>query len=100
MSNIPVNTIKAIKEDKPNKKCARKNGGGRKKITEKYPQILYDLENLVEPLTREDPESVLRWTCKSTYKLRDELVAQGYAISQSKVGELLSCLSDHPGKEQ
>jgi hypothetical protein len=36
-------------EDKPDKKCVRKNGGGRKKITEKYPQILYDLENLVEP---------------------------------------------------
>jgi hypothetical protein len=64
--------------------------GGRKKITEKYPDIFDRLESLVEPLSRGDPESPLRWTCKSTRHLRDELTALGYEISQSKVGQLLS----------
>lgn len=59
----------------------RKSGGGRKKITEKYPNILVDLENLVEPLSRGDPESPLRWTCRSVRNLRDELAKQGYSIS-------------------
>jgi hypothetical protein len=67
----------------------RRPGGGRKKITEKQPGILEDLEKLVEPLSRGDPESPLRWTCKSTYQLRDELMAQGYTISQPQVGKLL-----------
>jgi len=44
---------------------------------------------LVSPLTRGDPESSLRWTCKSTYKLQAELVNQGYTISVSTVGNLL-----------
>ena len=51
----------------------RKVGGGRKKITEKHPRLLTDLEALVEPLTRGDPESPLRWTCKSTRNLAEEL---------------------------
>jgi transposase len=49
-----------------------------------------ELEKLIEPLTRGDPESPLRWTCKSTYKLRDELLSLGYQISQRKVCDLLS----------
>jgi Rhodopirellula transposase DDE domain len=48
------------------------------------------LEQLVSPLTRGDPESVLRWTCKSTYKLGDELQAQGYRSSHTTVGKLLA----------
>ena len=68
----------------------RKSGGGRKKVTEKQAGILEALERLVEPLARGDPESPLRWTCKSTYNLRDELIDQGYKISQPKVGKLLS----------
>ncbi len=77
-------------EDKLDKKRNRQKGGGRKKITAQYPHILADLENLIEPLTRGDPESPLRWTCKSTYNLWDELVSQGYKISQRKVCDLLS----------
>jgi len=76
-------------EDKLNKKRVRQTGAGRKKITDKSPNLLKDLENLVEPLTRGDPESPLRWTCKSTYNLCDELVSQGYKISQRKVCDLL-----------
>jgi hypothetical protein len=63
-----------------------------KKITVKQPRILEALENLVEPVTRGDPESPLRWTCKSTYHLRDELLGQGYQISQPQVGKLLASL--------
>ncbi len=48
-------------------------GGGRKKITVHYPNIIKELEALVEPVTRGDPESPLRWTAKSTYKLADEV---------------------------
>ena len=54
--------------------------------------ILEALENLVEPVTRGDPESPLRWTCKSTYHLRDDLLVQGYRISQPQVGKLLAGL--------
>lgn len=68
----------------------RKEGGGRKKLTNKQVNILRDLEKLVEPLSKGDPMSPLRWSCKSTYNLRDELIAQGYVISQPKVGKLLA----------
>lgn len=79
-------------EDKLHKGRVRKSGGGRRKIAEKQPGILEALENLVEPLTRGDPESPLRWTCKSTYQLKDELIMQGYEISQPQVGKLLGKL--------
>ncbi len=68
----------------------RRPGGGRKKITEHYPDILERLEALVDPESRGDPESALRWTCKSTYKLAQELSSQGYRISHTQVAELLS----------
>ena len=76
-------------DDKLSKDRIRKAGGGRKKLTEKQGTILKDLESLLEPGSRGDLESSLRWTCKSTYNLRDALIAQGYNISQPKVGELL-----------
>lgn len=60
-------------EEKLDKKKIRQQGGGRQKIIGKSPQILVELEKLIEPLTRGDPESPLRWTGKNTYKLRDEL---------------------------
>lgn len=79
-------------EEKLPRQKIRKKGGGRGKITQKYPQILTDLENLIEPLTRGDPESPLRWTCKSTYNLCHQLALQGYQISQRSVCNLLSQL--------
>lgn len=78
--------------EKLEKEKIRKKGGGRQKITEKNPKILSELENLIEPVTRGDPESPLRWTCKSTYKLQKELKALGYEISQRKVCDLLGKL--------
>src|SRR5579872_1352645 len=70
----------------------RKPGGGRKKITEKDKTILRDLESILEPATRGDPESILRWTCKSTKQLANELNKKGYRISDRKICDLLSDL--------
>jgi transposase len=67
----------------------RKKGGGRKPLTHHAPDIISALDALVEPTTRGDPESPLRWTCKSTRHLAQELKQQGYSIGDRKVAELL-----------
>ena len=67
----------------------RRAGGGRKKAVEKDPALLAELEELVEPTTRGDPESPLRWTCKSVRKLAAELQRRGHPISYPVVAELL-----------
>jgi Rhodopirellula transposase DDE domain len=68
---------------------SRKAGGGRKPLTYHNPDLLRALEKLVEPRTRGDPESPLRWTCKSTRHLARELQRQGYRIGDRKVAGLL-----------
>jgi hypothetical protein len=67
----------------------RQAGGGRKSGVHHQPDLPTVLEGLVEPLTRGDPESPLRWTCKSTRRLSQELATQGYAASSRLVGVLL-----------
>lgn len=67
----------------------RRTGGGRRKVTEVDPDLLQALEALVEPVTRGDPESPLRWTCKSTAKLAHELTEQKHPISPRTVASLL-----------
>lgn len=67
----------------------RKPGGGRKSLTETDPVLLAALETLVDPVTRGDPMSPLRWTTKSTRQLADALTADGHPISHVLVGELL-----------
>ncbi|MEY2936004.1 MAG: hypothetical protein RL033_6753 [Pseudomonadota bacterium] len=67
----------------------RRPGAGRPSLTEKDPTLLSDLDALVDPTTRGDPESRLRWTCKSKEKLAAELVAKGHQVSATKVGRLL-----------
>jgi transposase len=67
----------------------RKPGGGRKKIAERDTAVVADLEKLLEPVTRGDPESPLRWTCKSVRRLAKELGRQGHVISYPVVAELL-----------
>ena len=64
-------------------------GGGRKKLTNKDANLLGALDALVEPTSRGDPMSPLRWTTKSTYRLSDELKAQGHNVSQRTVCDLL-----------
>jgi len=64
-------------------------GGGRKKIIDSDPELRSDLEALIEPVTRGDPESPLRWTCKSLRNLTAELVRGGHVVSHQVVGDLL-----------
>lgn len=67
----------------------RRPGGGRKAMTERDTTLLRDVEALVDPLTRGDPQSPLRWTCKSTRRLATELQAMGHAVSARTVARLL-----------
>jgi len=67
----------------------RRAGGGRKALATHQPGIKSALERLVEPSTRGDPESPLRWTCKSVRHLSVELTAQGYPLCPQKVADLL-----------
>ena len=67
----------------------RRVGGGRKKTVSKDASLSEDLERLVEPVTRGDPESALRWTCKSVRKLAQELQQMGHRVSYQLVSELL-----------
>ena len=69
--------------------AVRQPGGGRPRIEDATPEIVQALEALVEPVTRGDPESPLRWTSKSTRRLAEELGTQGYPVSPQKVGQLL-----------
>jgi len=68
----------------------RRPGGGRKRAAVLHPGLKRALEDLVEPVTRGDPESALRWTCKSTRRLGGELRSQGYVVSHALVARLLS----------
>jgi hypothetical protein len=90
----------------------RAPGGGRKPLTTEDPTLVGDLEALVEPTTRGDPMSPLRWTCKSTRQLAAELVRQGHRVSHTTVAEVLHALnyslqatrktqegSDHPDRD-
>jgi hypothetical protein len=67
----------------------RRPGGGRKPLGTRDPHLLQALETLVDPVTRGDPMSLLRWTCKSAAKLAAALQAQGHAVSERTVNRLL-----------
>ena len=67
----------------------RRPGGGRRPLTETDPGLLAALEALVDPVTRGDPESPLRWTCKSTRRLAEELTRQGHRVGPRTVAALL-----------
>jgi hypothetical protein len=67
----------------------RRPGGGPKRLTQTDPGLLPALEALVDPLTRGDPDSPLRWTCKSTRRLAEELTRQGHPLCPRSVAALL-----------
>jgi transposase len=67
----------------------RRPGGGRKRAEQLNPALKRALERLVEPTSRGDPQSPLRWTCKSTRRLAEELTAQGYPVTGTTVARLL-----------
>jgi len=90
----------------------RRPGAGRKPLAETNPELVRALDGLVDPVTRGDPESPLRWTSKSTAKLAKELAAMGHAVSQRSVWNLLNSLgysmqsnrksnegADHPDRD-
>ena len=90
----------------------RRRGAGRPALTVSDPTLLDDLQGLVDPDTRGDPMSPLRWTSKSLAKLAVALVAAGHEVSDRSVGKLLKGLgfrlhanrktregSDHPDRD-
>jgi hypothetical protein len=96
---MSANTIRkglgelAAREENPDEPLGtrlRREGGGRKRCSEADPELIETLGRLVEPATRGDPMSPLRWTCKSTSNLAEELTRQGHRVSPRTVGRLLS----------
>src|ERR1017187_4551323 len=79
-----ITTITAIGSER-----IRRKGAGRKKAIDQQPTQIADLERLVDPGTRGDPESPLRWTSKSVRKLADELQQHGHPVSYETVAALL-----------
>jgi len=75
--------------DMPVESRVRRAGAGRKRKTELDPELVQSLEQLVDPVTRGDPDSPLRWTCKSTRVLARELTSQGHSVSDTTVRRLL-----------
>jgi DNA-binding phage protein len=71
---------------------SRRPGGGRPPLIETDPTVIQALETLVEPTTRGDPMSPLRWTCKSTRKLAEALQRQGHRVGARTVAHLLHAL--------
>lgn len=92
LSRVTIHLGLADLESPSDRDRIRKKGGGRKKITEKFPNLLHEVESLIEPLTRGDPESPLRWTCKSTRKLANELSKKKCVVTQRTLCDLLDNL--------
>ena len=75
--------------DAPTAPRIRRPGGGPRRLTETDPGLLPALEALVDPVTRGDPGSPLRWTCKSTRRLAEELTRRGHPVGPHCVAALL-----------
>ena len=84
------NGIRELKNENPKRGTRQRSpGAGRRPRETEQPSLSATLERLVEPVTRGDPRSPLRWTCKTTRTLAKELHRQGFVISHAKVGKLL-----------
>jgi len=86
--------IKGIKELKSKERLCedgrvRRSGGGRKRLEEENPEILAILKDIMDETTAGDPMSLLKWTSKSTYQIRDQIKKLGYPISEDTVGRRL-----------
>lgn len=92
-TGVSRNTIRAGLRELANEDSMptgiRRPGGGRRRLIDEQPGLMSALEALVEPTTRGDPQSPLRWTCKSVRQLAAELQRQRYAISPRSVADLL-----------
>lgn len=89
ISELKQSNSNSLPSSPPSSVGIRRSGGGRKRLSETDPTLLKDLESLVDPATRGDPESPLCWTSKSTPKLTKELQAMGHQVSQRTVCNLL-----------
>ncbi|MFB3095795.1 MAG: ISAzo13 family transposase [Candidatus Acidiferrales bacterium] len=78
--------------DEPTPRRMRRQGAGRKRAADKDPTLVADLDRLIDPVTRGDPECPLRWTCKSVRKLAEQLQQQGHPVSYQTVAELLHAM--------
>jgi transposase len=83
-----ISEIESTEEPLP-KGRIRRSGAGRKRTVEQDPSLLSDLEGLIDPMSRGEPDSALRWTVKSVRRLSDELVKMGHQTSHRMVAELL-----------
>ena len=87
-----LRSVEAKRGSERQRERVRSKGGGRKKLSAKDTSLLDDLDALVDPATRGDPQSPLRWTCKSTPRLTAELKGRGHAVSRRTVCSLLAQL--------
>jgi transposase len=92
----------------------RRPGGGRKKLREQSPELVKKIEDIIDEVTRGDPESPLRWTCKSVRNVEKSLVETGYSVSYRTVARILNeqeyslqanrktseGMKDHPDRDQ
>lgn len=80
--------LQELGTDKPVERV-RSSGGGRKRLSEIMPELLDSIEELVGETTRGDPETPLRWTCKSVRKIAAELKRQGFDVGRQSVANIL-----------
>lgn len=87
------NGIKELQNDAPlSSNRQRRIGGGRKPLEEVQQNLIDAIDRLVEPTERGDPQSPLRWTCKSLTNLQRELVSQGFQVGRTKISKVLRSL--------
>jgi hypothetical protein len=87
------NGIKELQSDDPlPSNRQRRAGGGRKPLEDSQQNLVAAIDGLVEPTERGDPQSPLRWTCKSLTNLQQELRSQGYTVSRMKISKVLRSL--------
>lgn len=85
--------IQEIRSDNPlPSNRQRRSGGGRKPLEQSQRDLVKAIDRLVEPTERGDPQSPLRWTCKSLSNLQRELVSQGFQVGRTKVAQVLHSL--------
>lgn len=93
MTGMSTNTItrgvREIETGAEDVSRIRSAGSGRKRLTIKYPDIKNCIEDIIDPDTRGDPESPLRWTCKSVRNISDFLIGKGYSVSRQSVARIL-----------
>jgi hypothetical protein len=87
-----IRELSELREKEPKSEASgriRRPGGGRKRLEENDPELQTALDALIDPVTRGDPESPLRWTSKSTRKLAEELTRQGHPVGERTVSDML-----------